>query len=311
MSSGPLRVALPLGIGDCHWACTKFRALSAMHDNRPVHAYVNRSTNHLTVGYLAMVDVIAEAYESPDAPYDVNRELPPNHQHPRWATLDGCRNWNGFDYVAVANGWLETGNRLETWWPELETEFSYKLNIPEVTIAKMAPWEDRTLLYLSGVGPNYGFHRNTWSVAHWARVIQQLNTNGVEPVLVGANTKDDKTYRDQVVAAAKDLEFCDLVGQTSLPEYCQIIRTARSWTGLNSGGGIVAAMLGTPTVMLWSDSQYPIPTVKALNLPLNTTMQTSWLSEQQRTTYRTRSFGSPELTPENVVADIVEVSVVR
>jgi hypothetical protein len=66
-------------------------------------------------------------------------------------------------------------------------------------------------------------------------------------------------------------------------------------------------MLGTPTVMLWSDSRYPIPGVRAINLPLNSNMRTSWLHESQLASYRTKSFGAPDLTPENVVADILEV----
>jgi ADP-heptose:LPS heptosyltransferase len=284
----------------------KFRGLSE-YFGRPVHAYVNRSPNHLSVGFLRLVPAIAEAFESPDAPYDVRKELPPNHQDLRWSSLEGCRDWAGFDFVAVANGHLEMGHRIETWWPEIETDYTYPLRIPAATVANMASAAQRVLIYLSGKGPNFGFHRNTWTVHHWADVIKGLNSDGIEPMLVGAKTRDDLSYRDLFLQVAGGLRFEDRVGSTALDEYCEIIRTARCWVGLNSGGGIVAAMQSTPTVMLWSDSRYPIAGVRDINLPLNHTMQTSWLSPEQQRSYRSLSFGSPDLTPTAVLRAIGEV----
>ena len=302
-----LNVALPLGIGDCHWVCAKLRGLSAYHGGAPVHAFVNRSHSHLTIGYLQLVPSIACASESPRAPYDMARELPPSHRDPRWSTLDGSRGWNGFDYVLVANGHLERGERLETWLPELPTDFVYPLNIPDAARrrARALVSPDSILLYLSGVAANRDFHNNVCSIGLWVRVAELLNAAGYTPVVIGANTANDLVYREAFLrAAAGRASVHDIVGQTSIAEVCAVIETAAAWVGLNSGTGIVAAMLGTPTVMLWSDSRYPIPgAVHALH----TNMRTSWLSPPQLARYRTISYGSPELTAVNVVARTLEV----
>jgi hypothetical protein len=304
---GPLHVALPLGIGDCHWVCTKLRALSARHGGRPIWAHVNRSPSHVSVGYLELVPAVARAIEDARAPADIGRELPPSHRDPRWSDLDGCRGWNGFDYVLVANGHLESGGSLADWLPELETDFCYPLRIPDAARARAralaAP--GGVLLYLSGVGPNRGFHNDTWTADMWAQVVHLLNGAGIEPTLVGAATTDDRAYRDAFVArAGGHARFVDRVGQTSIAEVCALLEGAGAWVGLNSGLGIVAAMRGVPTVMLWSDSEHPIAgTVE----PLHTAMRRSWLRPDQCGRYRTLSFGSPELTPTRVVARTLEV----
>jgi hypothetical protein len=303
----PLHVALPLGIGDCHWVCAKLRGLSDCHGGRPIHAYVNRSPAHLSVGYLELVPMIARAGQSGRAPCNVARELPPSHRDPRWSTLEGSRGWNGFDYVLVANGHLERGDRLETWLPELPTDFSYPLDIPAAARARAAALvpAGSILVYLSGVGPNRGFHNHVCSVGLWVHVCELLNAAGFVPVLIGAHTRDDLGYRDAFLAAAAGrARVRDIVGQTSIAEICAIVQTAAAWVGLNSGTGIVSAMMGVPTVMLWSDSRFPIPGAVE---PLHTNMRTSWLSAAQLARYRTISYGSPELTAVNVVARTLEV----
>lgn len=304
----PLRLAFALGIGDCHWALTKVRALRQLHPDRPVHAYVNSSPNHATWGYLACVPFVDRAEYSNDAPYDVWNDLEGTHRDPRWSTLDGCQGWRGFDYVLVPNGHLERGEPLATWLPELETEYSYKLLYESRELERVARLcgQRPVLLYLSGTGPNVGFHNYTWTPNDWRRVITLLNERlDVPVVIVGANTRDDLEYKAEVLNGY-NFWYVDLVGKTSIPEYCALIENASVWAGLNSGGGIVSAMRGTPTVMLWSNSDYPIACVDT-RVQLHPNMQRSWLAPDQQGTYRTLSFGSPELTPERFVEDILEV----
>jgi hypothetical protein len=250
---------------------------------------------------------VDRAIESERAPYAIARELPPSHRDPRWSRLEGCRGWNGFDYVLVANGHLENGHNLETWLPGLPTEFSYPLRLPDGARERARDAVDAgaVLLYLSGVGPNRGFHNDTWTVEMWVEVVELLNAAGLIPVLVGASSRDDLGYRDLFAArAAGRARFQDLVGRTSIAEVCAVIERAGAWVGLNSGTGIVAAMRGVPTVMLWSDSAYPIPGAVE---PLHTAMRTSWLPPEKLGRYRTLSLGSPELVPTRVVARTLEV----
>lgn len=306
-SRRPLRVATWLGIGDCHWVCTKLRGLSALHGGRPIHAYVNRSPSHVSVEYLRLVPAIACAMESSSAPVDLGREMPPSHRDPRWSTLEGCRGWKEFDYLLVANGHLERGEPLATWLPELPTDFTYPLALPPAARQRAAAlMPERTiLLYLSGIAANRHFHNHVCSIGLWVHVAELLNAAGFVPLLIGANTQDDLCYRDAFLrGAAGRARVTDLAGRTSVAEVCALVERSAAWVGLNSGTGIVAAMLGTPTVMLWSDSRYPIPGAVE---PLHTNMRASWLHADQCARYRTISYGSPELNAVNVAARVLEV----
>lgn len=303
----PLRVALPLGIGDCHWSCQKLQGLRQLHPDRPLHAYISSSRWHDSVEYLKLVPFVDAAFRSDDAPYALAQQLPPHHQDPRWSTLEGCANWNGFDYVIQANGHLETGGRIETFLPTVATQYTYELQIPEEESAKARALvgDGAVLLYLSGVGPNLGFHMNRFTPAAWVEIILRLNKEGVRPTILGAPTSQDRDYAAIVLGTAQKLglQFRDLVGDTTIPMVCDIMRRASVWMGLNSGLGIVSAMMGTPTVMFWSDSAFPIPGVT----PLHTNMRTSWLAPWQLERYRTFSYGDPSLSLANVVGTLFEV----
>jgi hypothetical protein len=308
MSENYLRVALPPGIGDVHWVCTKLRALKALEGGRPIKAYVAQDFAHASTGYLDMVPFVDASEYSADAPRMLDDEMGGNHRDPRWSTLKGCRHYRGFDYWLVANGHLERGDRLESWLPELDTEFTYPLNIPQAARDKVADW-GRVLLYPSGVGPNQGFHASWWRPTDWVEVVARLNAEGVRPVLVGAAQQDDGSYRDTLryLLDRDQLLYEDRVGHTNLPEYCALIERASVWVGLNSGGGIVSAMRGTPTVMLWSNQNFPIQGVDYRN-QLHPFMQTNWLTEGQLASYRTASYGSSDCTPARVAHLALEVA---
>jgi hypothetical protein len=307
----PLRVALPLGIGDTWWTCQRLRALSAYHGGRPIHAYVSSSPNHKSVGFLELIPWIAKAEQSADAPYDINGQLPPGHRDHRWSTVAGCAGWRGFDYVLVANGHLERSQRIETWLEELDPEQTDYVLQPNITQdirddVRARFGDNRVLLYFSGVGPNIGFHGNLWYFEHWREVVRRLAAEGIRPLIVGAKTDDDMGYLDRfrMHCTADDLAMFDSsVGDTNISQYCAQIQSAAAWVGLNSGGGIVSAAMGTPTVMMWSDHQYVLP----VHYQLPTAMQRSWLNAEQLQTYRTFSYGAPTLTPENVVKSTLEV----
>lgn len=273
-----------------------------------MHAYVGADAAHASVHFLRLVPFVAAAIEDKPALDGMLQRMPPDHRDPRWSSLEGCANWEGFDYVLVANGHLELGKRIETWLPEIPTDYTYPLITSEAARERMRSLAGPrpTLVYMSGTGPNIGFHNGWWDVADWVTVVQLLNDAGIAPVLIGAANGHDDAYRDWFVRAANrnQLRFTDLIGQTSHEEVCALLQDASVWTGLNSGTGIVSAMLGTPTVMMWSDDRYPLPGTGTL---LHHKMRDSWLQESQLATYRPLSYGSPELTPENAAKAILEV----
>lgn len=302
----PLRVGFVLGCGDAAWGVQKARGLSKLHGGRPIEAHITRSPNHSSVDFLRLCGPIDTAIESEHAPFDILNEFRPSHRDPKWATLEGARGFRGLDYVLQVNGHLETGGRIEEFLPEVETDFRPPLRISEGAIGQAREVVGRrpVLLYMSGIGPNAGFHANTWAVEDWVSVVRLLNDAGLAPVLMGARSYDDVQYAKRFDYLAKGLRYVNAVGKTSMESAFAAILDCRCWIGLNSGLGIVGASQGVPTVMLWSDSEYPI---EGCGAPLHTEMKRAWLPKGELSYYRMLSFGSPGLTAENVVASALEV----
>lgn len=315
VGAGPIRIAVPQGIGDCHWACQKLARIRDVVGDRAVALHIAPNSRRNTADFLRMVPFVSAVVADPNAPVGANLGTPDAPRATRWSSMAGSAGWRGFDYLCFPNGHLERGERIESFWPEIETTWSYELNFPAEAIAAMRRRDllGRVLLYPSGTGPNRAFSANTWRPLDWAGVIAGLNAEGVSPVLVGAANPDDQDYAEQVARSAGGLRSCaatyqDEVSRTSVAEVLYAIRTARCWIGLNSGLGILAAAWGVPTVMLWSDSRHPIRGLAA-HLPLHHAMQRSWLSTEQMAagTYETLSFGAPGLTPSAVVAAALRV----
>lgn len=329
MNKPPLRVAFPVGIGDCHWVLLKMKALSRFFDDRPIHAFINEGPDHATIGFLKMCPQIQEAFVDKNAPYgydfkprvDFKGETNPvdhgSRYHRHWALLENCINVGDYDVWAIFNPCVDAGISFDELWPELNpyggTDYEYELNIPADAQEYVKQFGEKPLVfYPSGVSANRLFHYNLWTKEQWALSAKRLNeATGREIVVVGSSSKSDLDYwRDgenplREIFDSLGVNYVDAVGKTNLYQYCAIIKGASAWVGLNSGGGIVSAGMKVPTVMIWSDSAYPIQHSNAINM--HTNMQRSWLNEAQQKTYRTLSFGSPGLTPESIAEKTLEV----
>ncbi|MBI3419240.1 MAG: glycosyltransferase family 9 protein [Proteobacteria bacterium] len=92
-----------------------------------------------------------------------------------------------------------------------------------------------------------------WPSSHFAALARELKAKGLTPVLVG--TKADT----QVIAEIKqDAEFAfDLCGKTGFPQLASLFRGARLAVGNDTGPTHLAAILGTPTLSLFSNASDP------------------------------------------------------
>ena len=300
----PIRVAFPLGIGDCFWPCQKLKALSKLCDYAPIHAFVNRSENHKSVGFLKLIPAIEVADYHVLAPKSIVHQMPPSYKAEKWSTLEGSAGWNNFDYIFCANGHIEDGKPIADWMPELETEydFDYVIDFADSVEASRLMPEPAALLYLSAYGPNYGFHKMWWTVDDWVEVIRLFNKKNIVPTIVGANTEGDLDYVNWLAEHRPRIEFKSVVGLTSIAAMVAMLKRCKIWIGLNSGLGIVAAAMQTPTLMMWADRRWPMG-----DSYFRPEMQTAWLHPDRLDVYRTVSFGSPDMDAPGVVDRAMEI----
>jgi hypothetical protein len=306
-ANGYLSVVVPTGLGDVHWACTKLRALSARHANMPLRVSVNKDRLHpRTADYLQLVPFIAEAETVSDAPVEYGSWFH-DHQFSRLAT---CQNWGRWDYAFFPNGHLERGDSLASWLPELETEYQYPLLIDPAVVARMrAAMEGpgAILLHTSGPETNQNFHGGKFRQENWLRIFDTACAlSGRRVGILGGPV--DRHYALPLLDYGRHRGAIDLVGYTTHAELCALLKDAALLVSITCGVVMVAAMQGIPTLAFWPDARYRVGPAAGTHHP---NMQTSWLNAEQRRTYRSLSFGSPEWTLENILGTMEELYALR
>lgn len=303
--SEPLKVGVPLGIGDTWWVLLKLEALKAQHKGRPLHVYIQTSPNHATHNFVELFPhVVDRVVVSDQAPYDIYKELH-DHQQPKYSALSECQGIRGLDYYLQANGHLERGEHIETYLPELgrpNYELRPKIDGGIMRWARM--FTNDVLVYPSGLGPNEGFHRNTFSPKHWADTINGIaEAYAKKPgsvTVIGAPTHDDLGQWERIKPHVNAELYArgkirNRVGLTTHAQVSAMILSSRAVVGLNSGLTIIAPAWRVPTVGLWALEGFGMP----VNFPEQ--MARSWLNPEVPHYYRVMPFGAEYTTPENVV----------
>lgn len=301
----PLKVGVPLGIGDVWWVMLKLEALKAQHSGRPLHVYIQTSPNHATHNFVELFPhVVDKVVVSEQAPYDIYQELR-DHRQPKYSALPECAGIQGLNYYLQANGHVERGEHLQTYLPELgRPNYALRPKIDGGLLRWARAFTDDVLVYPSGVGPNEGFHRNTFTPEHWAGVINGLaeafGRKGGSVTVIGAPTPDDlgqweriKPYLDSELYARGKIK--NRVGLTTHAQVSAMILSSRAVVGLNSGLTIVAPAWGVPTVGLWALEGFGMP----VNFPEQ--MSRAWLDPEVPHHYRVMPFGAQYTTPTNVI----------
>lgn len=145
-----------------------------------------------------------------------------------------------------ANKHLEDGNRIETLWPSLPTNFSPELNIPS-TDKKYD-----VVLYTASVASSTAWHG--WQPSQWDDLIFLLGDN-CSICIVGADwDKDFAILLENEVG-----DRVDYIIGSPLPEVLSVIRSSKVLVGYPSGIPILSTILGVPTLMFYPSALKKMP----------------------------------------------------
>ncbi len=127
------------------------------------------------------------------------------------------------------------------------------LNSPPATLNQIA------------VHPGSGSERKNWPQANWAELLQSLlATMNVNLLLVGGEAEGNRLRQ---LAARLPAERIQLAQNLPLAELAHGLRSCRAFVGHDSGVSHLAAAVGLPGLVLWSD------TVEAVWRPRNARME--------------------------------------
>ncbi|MBS0261822.1 MAG: FkbM family methyltransferase [Planctomycetes bacterium] len=249
-----LRVAVPAGIGDSVWALTKIRHLLRTYGATHAHIGLCGGYPYRALSFVERFDFVASAENCQWECIEADRY-----------TKEGVYNWapsgigwhNEYDWMLVANRHLESGLRLETWLPEMETDWRiaerFRFTAREVRDAidfekHHGPY---CIFYLGPELGNTGFGHNRgplWTPQEWGTLARHFRELGLKIVVVGAPY--DLSYFEKHVAQHLG-ECTNMIGKWSIGQTFSHVQRARCVIAYQSGIGIFAVYLGVPTACFW------------------------------------------------------------
>lgn len=240
---------IPCGIGDASWVYSKLRHLPeatgyevwlSMPDADP-------KRGHQLIELLPDVDWAG--YETGWRNEDVFQKTLPGDARPEEFRVG---EWNALE----VNTWLEKGNRLADWLPDLTTDYHYPISIPAACREQASELleglpEFRIAVYVSNRDKEKYPQWSLWSVPEWVIVLRSLAQSvgrEVGFVFLGAAYDHDKTYAvmDHVIGGHRSVGVIGYPLATALAclESCDL------FLSYPSGIGILANVLRVPGIML-------------------------------------------------------------
>lgn len=257
---------VPAGIGDALWSLMSVKSMLATQGadkavigiapggRQRAKGFVERFTFVKSAHYAAQFGITKTARPRRDGSYNYRDTQP---------------RWNGYDWLAIANGHLERGNRLELWRPQWDTNWGiaddFVFHNKEVADAERFHRDtgDYVVCYMGNIRINSerGHNRGAmWKPEQWAGLMARLAESGVKVVVTGAEY--DRSYFEQRVRkhVGKPEWLIDRIGQTDIASTFAMCKRAKCVISYQSGIGIFSVYMGVPVAMWWrpyGNSQAP------------------------------------------------------
>lgn len=249
-----LRVAVPGGIGDSVWALTKIPHLLRVYGAEKAHIGLCGQPPYRAQPFVERFDFVASAENT-------CWECVESQLH----TPEGVYNWapsgigwhNEYDWMLQANRHLESGMRLESWLPEMETDWHIadRFHFTAREVREAIEFERShgpyCIFYLGPERGNTDLGHNRgplWTPQEWGMLARHFRELGLKIVVVGAPY--DLSYFDKYVAQHLG-ECTNAIGKWTIGQTFSAVQRARCVIAYQSGIGIFAVYLGVPTACFW------------------------------------------------------------
>ena len=169
-----------------------------------------------------------------------------------------------YDWLLIANGHLERGNRIETWLPQFKTNLDIGLNNfvfqeKEIIEAERIHKEfignsPFVVFYLGPKAGNTtsGHNRNSlWSLEDWYTTAMLMKEHNPDLKFVITGARYDMEYVLDFLNKYLDPIFINLVGLTEIGVTFALLKRSKFFLSYPCGLGIFSVYLGVPTACFW------------------------------------------------------------
>lgn len=286
-----LTVAVPPGIGDSLWSMVKIQSIMQIGGYDYCKVAIKDTKLNRGKDFLLHFDFVDEVeYEvfpihPPSAEFGAifstglsklfgesavidsgfKSELNYVEETGEYIYIDSCQNFlNRYDWLLIANGHLERGNRLETWLLQFKTNFDIGVDNFVFTENEIENAErihkyllDNKPFVVFYLGPKWGNTINghnrgsLWTLKNWYETVMLMNEHNKDLrfVLIGASY--DADYAGEFYTTYGDKRFINLTGATEIGTTYALIKRSNFILSYQSGIGIFSVYLGVPTACFW------------------------------------------------------------
>lgn len=122
-------------------------------------------------------------------------------------------------------------------------EFKSKKNIAQPNV-------DGDYIAVQICAANNSVDYKNWKIENWISLFKKIRYKFPNLKIILIGDKNELAFGEKIIAEGiKNLE--SWIGQTSLIELSDLLKSAKMYLGLDSGSMHLAALLGTPTLTLW------------------------------------------------------------
>lgn len=245
----PLSVTVATGIGDISWIYSKLVGLG-----RPIDLTIMNDPLYVrAISYVkTLPGVCSVKYEElPDSDSMIKNAWNGNYEELKQKESANER------IVMVANNWINAGERLEGYYPDLPTDFHYEMQTTQEhkEIAKiLLPHSVGYMGIITGsVGGNKAW--DGWTPDDWVAFVKKVKSEfpGVVFVLIGAPYDID--YHDLLIPKLDGIEYIDLVGKTpDMGVTIEVLKRLDYHVGFCNGLGMLSNVLNKGTCLFYPDS---------------------------------------------------------
>lgn len=153
-----------------------------------------------------------------------------------------------------ANTHLETGNRIETFLPEIPIDYHYDIRISKEHVDQalaLIPGYPFLCIFTSAVGTAKAW--NAWLPNEWANFLIMFRENVADIPVVHLGARWDMNMAVEVEKLAKlhGLKYVNLVGKTHIAAALHIMSLSSYFLAFPSGMAVLADVICAPATMFW------------------------------------------------------------
>jgi len=239
-----LNLRIPAGIGDISWCISKLCNL-----NEELNLYISADNPRRSLDFVQLFPFVKQAqYDHSNFHSIVNHSLPPSLPKETLIRLSKQARQN-----FSLNRFLEQGNRIENFMPEIPTNLHYQIPTSEED-KKFARQvfqhaENPVGIYTS----NYIniANWNGWHLEEWAMLIREIHKNIKDITFILLGAEYDREFTDDLSKIIEPIPHINLCGKTSISQVVEIIKNLKYFISYPCGLPILANVLNTPVLMFY------------------------------------------------------------